>query len=41
MPLGADESCPLVTSKWVTASWNHLGTDPVDGNIFAPGASAC
>ena len=41
MPPGADENCSLVMSKWVTASWNHWGKDPVDGNIFAPDAAHC
>ena len=41
LPTGGDESCSAVTSEWVTASWNDLGTDPVDGNIFAPGAADC
>ena len=30
-----------MTGKWITASWNDLGTDPVDGNIFAPGGADC
>jgi hypothetical protein len=38
---GADGNCSLVTSKWVTASWNNWGRDPVDGNIFAPDAAHC
>ena len=38
---GADADCSLVTSKWVTASWNNWGRDPVDGNIFAPDAAHC
>jgi hypothetical protein len=41
MPPGADENCSLVMSKWVTASWNNWGRDPVDGNIFAPDAAHC
>ena len=41
LPMGADEACSLVTSKWVTASWDNWGADPVDGNVFAPDASRC
>ncbi len=41
MPPGADKYCSLVMSKWVTASWNNWGADPVDGNIFAPDAADC
>jgi hypothetical protein len=41
VPTGGDEGCSEVTSRWVTASWDNLGTDPVDGNIFAPGPSDC
>ena len=41
LPAGGDESCAQVTSNWVTASWNNLGKDPVDGNIFAPGDTDC
>jgi len=41
LPPGADKSCSLVTSVWVTASWNNWGVDPVSGNIFAPDAAHC
>jgi hypothetical protein len=41
LPAGGDESCAQVASNWVTASWNNLGKDPVDGNIFAPGDTDC
>ena len=41
LPPGADGACSLVTSKWVTASWNNWGADPVDGNVFAPNAADC
>lgn len=41
LPPGADEDCSLVMSKWVTASWNNWGTDPVDGNVLAPDESHC
>jgi hypothetical protein len=41
VPTGGDEGCSEVTSRWVTASWDNLGTDPVDGNTFAPGPSDC
>ena len=41
LPLGADKSCSLVTSVWVTTSWNNWGVDPVSGNIFAPDAAHC
>ena len=38
---GADKNCSLVTSQWVTATWNNFGKPPVDGNIFAPDAAHC
>src|SRR5579859_3702232 len=41
LPQGSDESCSLVMSKWVTASWNNWGADPVDGNVLAPDESHC
>lgn len=41
LPMGADESCPMIASKWVSASWNNVGKDPVDGNILAPDAAHC
>jgi hypothetical protein len=41
LPRGADADCSLVSSEWVTASWNNWGVGPVSGNIFAPDASHC
>jgi hypothetical protein len=39
--LDSDPACPNVSGRWIDASYNNYGGDPVDGNILAPAASSC